>query len=132
VVGILFFGLCGVLGIRQTIQGSYVELTPRGLAWSGAGGRFFAPWEAIDSAYRVSTRGVEELYITLRDPSALQGSGIVTALAGFSRRLMGAEVAVPLSQLTAHPDEVEGAVQAMLAGQPFGAASRSSEQELMQ
>jgi hypothetical protein len=132
VFGILFFGLCGVLGIRQTIQGSYVELTPQGLAWSGAGGRFFAPWEAIDHAWRVSTRGVEELYISLSDPSRLEGSGIVMALSGFSRRFMGAEVALPLSQLTAHPDEVEGAVQAMLAGQSFAAVSRSSEQELMQ
>jgi hypothetical protein len=130
VFGILFFGMCGVLGIRQAIEGSYVELTPGGLAWSGAGGRFFAPWDAIDDAYRVSTRGVEELYISMSDPSRLQGSGIVMFLSGFSRRFFGAEVAIPLSQLTAHPDEVEAAVQQALAGQAFW--SKSSEQELMQ
>jgi hypothetical protein len=132
VVGVLFFGFCGILGVRQVIQGSYVELTPEGLAWSGAGGRFFAPWDAIADAYRVQTSGVEELYINLRDPSRLQGSGIVKALSGISRRFFGAEVAVPLSQLTAHPDEVEAAVQRMIAGQSFDALSKSSEHELMQ
>jgi hypothetical protein len=132
VVGVLFFGFCGILGVRQVIQGSYVELTPEGLAWSGAGGRFFAPWDAIADAYRVQTSGVEELYIDLRDPARLQGSGIVKALSGVSRRFFGAEVAVPLSQLTAHPDEVEAAVQRMIAGQSFDALSKSSEHELMQ
>jgi hypothetical protein len=132
VVGILFFGFCGTLGVRQVIQGSYVELTPEGLAWSGASGRFFAPWDAIDDAYRMETNGVEELYIDLREPDRLQGSGIVKALSGISGRFFGAEVAIPLSQLTAHPDEVEGAVQRMIAGQSFDALSKSSEQELMQ
>jgi hypothetical protein len=51
-------------------------------------------------------------------------------LSGISRRFLGAEVAVPLNQLTAHPDEVEAAVQQALAGQAFW--SKSSEQELMQ
>jgi hypothetical protein len=132
VVGVLFFGFCGILGVRQVIQGSYVELTPEGLAWSGAGGRFFAPWDAIDDAYRTETNGVEELYIDLREPNRLQGSGIVKALSGISGRFLGAEVAIPLSQLTAHPDEVEAAVQRMIAGQSFDALSKSSEQELMQ
>ena len=132
VAGVLFFGFCGILGVRQVIQGSYVELTPEGLAWSGAGGRFFAPWDAIDDAYRVDTNGVEELYISLSDPSRLEASGIVRSLSGISRRFLGAEVAVPLNQLTAHPDEVEAAVQRMIAGQSFDALSKSSEQELMQ
>jgi hypothetical protein len=66
----------------------------------------------------------------LRDPSALQGSGTVMALAGFSRRFLGAEVALPLAQLAADPDEVEEAVQQGIAGQAF--LSKSSEQELMQ
>jgi hypothetical protein len=117
---------------RLVFQGSYVELTPEGLAWSGASGRFFAPWDAIADAYRMETSGVEELYIELRDPSRLQGSGIVKALSGISRRFFGAEVAVPLSQLTAHPDEFEAAVQRMIAGQSFDALSKSSEHELMQ
>jgi hypothetical protein len=62
----------------------------------------------------------------------VQGSGIMMALSGISRRFLGAEVAIPLNQLTAHPDEVEAAVQRMIAGQAFDASSKSSEQELMQ
>jgi hypothetical protein len=131
-VGALFFGACSVLAARQAVQGSYVALTPAGLGWSGAAGRFYVPWEAIEAIRRTSTNGVQELAIRLRDPAALEGSGIVTALAGFSRRFLGAEVALPLSQLSADPDVVEDAVQRMLAGQPFAALSKSSEQELMQ
>jgi hypothetical protein len=37
-----------------------------------------------------------------------------------------------VAQPTAHPDEVEGAVQRMIAGQSFDALSKSSEHELMQ
>jgi hypothetical protein len=73
---------------------------------------------------------VEELYISLRDPSALQASGAIGALSGVNRRFLGADVALPLSQLTADPDEVEAAVQRMLEAQALSA--KSSEQELMQ
>jgi hypothetical protein len=62
-----------------------------------------------------------------RDGRRLPG---LTCRSGFSRCFLGAEVAVPLNQLTARPDEVEGAVQQALAGQAFW--SKSSEQELMQ
>jgi hypothetical protein len=129
-LGTLFFGACSILAVRQAVEGSYVALTPEQLVWRGAAGRFAVPWEAIEEAYRRSTNGVEELAIRLRDPSALEGSGIVMALAGFSRRFLGAEVALPLSQLAADPDEVEAAVQQALLGQSF--LPKSSEQELMQ
>jgi hypothetical protein len=92
--------------------------------------RFSVPWRAIEAAWRQSTRGVEELYIRLDDPSRLQGSGIVKKLAGFSRRFLGAEVALPLSQLQADPDAVEEADQQAVARQSFWL--KSSEQELMQ
>jgi hypothetical protein len=66
----------------------------------------------------------------LSDPAALHASGLVKTLAGVSRRFFGAEVALPLAQLSADPDVVEDAVQRAIAGQSF--ALKSSEHELMQ
>jgi hypothetical protein len=117
-VAVLFFGLCSIIAVRQAIRGSYVALTPDALSWSGGAGHYSVPWDAIEAVWRHSTQGVEELYIRLDDPSKLRGSGVVKALARFSRRFIGAEVAVPLAHLSADPDVVEEEVQRALARRP--------------
>jgi hypothetical protein len=130
VLAMLLFGLATIAAIRQLVRGSYVEITPQTLAWSGGAGGFSVTWNAIESAYRHETHGVQELYIGLRDPSALRATGVIGALSGVNRRFLGADVALPLSQLTADPDVVEAAVQRMVDAQALSA--KSSEQELMQ
>jgi hypothetical protein len=117
-VAVLFFGLCSIIAVRQAIRGSYVALTPDTLSWSGGAGHYSVPWDAIGSVWRHSTQGVEELYIRLDDPSKLQGTGALKVLARFSRRFIGAEVAVPLAHLSADPDVVEAEVQAALDRRP--------------
>lgn len=95
--GVVFFGLCGVVGIGRLFdQREQVRIGPAGvlsIQWSGE----TIPWSEIVEVTTWSYRGQKAIILRLRDRTRFPGRGLPALLAGANRSLTGGDLAISLT-----------------------------------
>ena len=119
-VGIVFFGACSLLWIRQmTRSGPVIELSSAGLRWRNWSDDLI-PWSAFMRAELTQIQRQRFVSLWLRDPGAYRSTTLVGRLAGANKAMGFGDIALGSQGTDRSFDELVAAVHAHAPGL-FGA-----------
>jgi hypothetical protein len=108
--GIIFFGLCGAVGVRRLFDGrEQLRIGSGGIRsvpWSDQ----TIPWSEIDDVKTWSYKGQRSIILHLRDPAHFPGRGLAALLGGANRKLTGGDVAITLTGTDRSFDDAMSAI----------------------
>lgn len=109
-LGIVFFGLAGLSGIRRLIAGNEeMRIDPQGIRWTRWSDRTI-PWREIVDVTVWQHKRQKMIMLHLRDPSRYRGRGIMGVLARGNRALTGGDVALVMTAMDRSFDEAMAAI----------------------
>jgi hypothetical protein len=98
--GILFFGLCGIVGFKMLFDNDvHVRINASGIYWKRWSDATI-PWAEITEVGVWEMRGQKCIILNLKNPNRYSSTSIMGKLASVNRKMTGGDVAITLSGTT--------------------------------
>jgi hypothetical protein len=109
-VGIPFFGLCAIVGVRQLFRTTPVlEIDENGILWRRWSDDII-PWSAIRGMSIMEIRRQRSLTLKLVEPERYPGKGLMGLLAGANRAMSGGDISLNMAGTDRRFDELLAAM----------------------
>ena len=108
--GIVFFGFCGVIGLKKIFEtNEQLRVNAEGVRyvlWSDS----IIPWHEITDVTQWAHQRQKVVVLHLRDPARFPGRGMAGLLAGANRKLTGGDVSISLTGTDRSFDDAMAAI----------------------